>query len=136
MNLVINTSADATNSLVNSLSDNNIATLDPIFFGDVINVTATFTNGLGDYADFVGKTNNLIKIGLGNPITRDEYSSSIMSYANNQYNCILDISTQDLDDVLITDKVDIYLEIQISYKNGETSTLFQKLITMREQIIL
>jgi len=135
MNLVINTSADPTNSLVVGLADNNTATLDPIFFGDVINVTAIFSNGLGDYADFSGRTNNVIKIGLGNPKTRSEFSSAIMSFSVNKYESQLNIDTTDLDNYLTADTADLFLEIQISYSNQNCVTLCQVPITIREQII-
>ena len=65
MNIFVNTAADATQSLIVSINNNNAATILPVFVGDVLPLTVTFTDGQGNLAKFAGQAGVKILFAIG-----------------------------------------------------------------------
>ena len=138
MNIFVNTAADATQSLIVSINNNNAATILPVFVGDVLPLTVTFTDGQGNLAKFAGQAGVKILFAIGIVASRRSLADTgTMNYLNGQYSAVLDLNTNDLKQVMgQNESVELNLEIQASFFNDTTETLCQQSITVRNQLIV
>ena len=137
MNLFINTSADPSASLVNSLIDNSNTNLQSLFLGDSLPLKVCFTDGNGNYADWNGESGLSVKVGIG-LLSKNELFilSENFIYSNNSYSGNLVLSTTALATALDGfDLIDAVFEIQVNRANGESITTLQVGCTIYNQLI-
>jgi hypothetical protein len=136
VNLFVNTAADAKASLVISQSNNNAATLLPVFAGDVLPLSVIFTDGQGGFADFTGQAGVKILFAVGVLTTRTAYTTTqTLSHNAGAYEATLDLATVEMLAALDGEEsVQLHLEIQASFTT-ETETLCQQVLTVRNQLI-
>jgi hypothetical protein len=136
-NFYISTALDATRSLVYALDDNTSREIPTLFLGDSIPISFTFTDGLGGYANFNGETDLSIKVAIGDLTSSSVYVlQDNFTYSNNAYSSTLVIMTDALANAMSgLDTFNPSIEIQINRANGESYTIFQSTVTIKNQLI-
>lgn len=132
MKLNCNLSLDATASLVENHGNNNLASVPTLFFGDVVELSITFLEGVS-FASFVGTANYEIKVAIGKLSTREILTQSTL---DEDGKAILDLNTNQLFTALFESETkEFTFEIQISYANQKTETICQVPCTVQNQLI-
>ena len=137
MNLFVNTEADATASLTVAKNNNNQASLNPVFLGDVVDLAVVFTDGQGGLAEFVGHPDVKILLAIGTISDRLAMTTAgTLTLEGEAYTATLNLDT-DLLHVFVgsEESQQLSLELQASYANDTTETLCQQPITIRNQLI-
>ena len=136
-NFYICTALDATRSLVYALDDNTARELPTLFLGDSIPISFTFTDGLGGYANFNGETDLNIKVAIGDLTSGSLYVlQDNFTYSNNVYSSTLVLMTDALAQAMSgLDTFSPSFEIQINRANGESYTIYQSTVTIKNQLI-
>lgn len=133
----ISTSLDATRSLVYALNDNTARELPTLFLGDSIPVELTFTDGLGGYSSYNGEQDLIVKIAIGNLSGSEVYViADNFTFSNNVYSTTLVLMTEALAQAMTgLDSISPSFEVQIERSNGESFTVYQSTVTVRNQLI-
>lgn len=133
----INTEADASQSLVFGLTDNTVRELPTLFVGDSLPINFIFTDGLGGYADFSGQTDLSVKIAIGDLATGSIFVlQDNFTYSDNTYNTTLVLMTDALANAITgAESIDPFFEIQIETTSGESYTVYQNSVTVKNQLI-
>lgn len=136
-NFYISTALDATRSLVYALDDNTSREIPTLFLGDSIPISFTFTDGLGGYANFNGETDLSIKLAIGDLTSSSVYVlQDNFTYSNNAYSSTLVLMTDALANAMSgLDTFNPSIEIQINRANGDSYTIYQNTVTIKNQLI-
>lgn len=137
MNLFVNIEEPATSSLHRSLENNSSVNIDEMFAGDIVPMHITFTDGLGGYANFSGRSSIKIRAGVGLVASRTTFSTFDATYHDYVYSGNMDLGTAEiLNYIDQQNEVQLYLELQLSEYGGYSETLLQMPFKLRQQIIL
>jgi len=138
MKIYIDTTADPKNALIAGQADNQAATMQTLFYGDVLPFQVMFTDGSGNPAEFSGQANNEVIFAIGVLVPHQTYAKTqVMAFANNCYYADLDLNTIGLENVLAgNESVNLIFEIQRKNGIGQSTTLAQGDCTVRNQLNL
>ena len=138
MKIYIDTTADPKNALIAGQADNQAATMQTLFYGDVLPFQVMFTDGSGNPAEFSGQANNEVIFAIGVLVPHQTYAKTkIMNYANNTYYADLDLNTIGLKNALAgNESINLTFEIQLNNGVGQSKTLAQADCTVRNQLNL
>jgi len=105
--------------------------------GDSIPISFVFTDGLGGYSSYSGEEGLKVKVAIGNLSGSELYVlSDNFTYSNNQYSGTLVLMTESLAQAMTgLDSLNPSFEVQIERTNGESFTIYQSTVTVRNQLI-
>jgi hypothetical protein len=137
MNLFFNSNSDASNSSVNSLTDNTDKSLPEFYLGDSLPLNITFTDGSGNYASWNGENNLSVKVAIGVLALNAVYVlEDQFIFTNNSYSSTLVLFTESMSNALNgVESIDAIFEVQVERENGQSITIHQSTITIQNQLI-
>lgn len=136
MSYYINTEADPSSNLVRGFSNNKKASWSPIHIGDKLTIELIFTDGEDGFGWFVGSPEVSVKIGVGKPSSRTELSSAIGVLEGTKYVFELDLDGSGIETELGNELNQfLFIEVQVDEYGGDTRTIHQSQIEVRNEII-
>lgn len=136
MELIINTEADASNSLVTAIENNTATSLLPLYLGDKRSIQVTLTNGQGGLWEYTGQAGLGILLGIGTLEDRNPMATASLAYSNGSYTGTIDLDNSDIENFIGTNTSEEFtLEVQVSFYDGTTETLLQKEIIILKDLI-
>jgi len=140
MNLYISTKKGATSSLVSSETNLSNTTIPLQYIGDNVHVYIKFLDGDGGLSEFVGRSDAVINVGVGEAKSRQVNTrTNILKYDSltSTYSALLDFGTSEMLNAIGNENtITLDFEVQISfYENEYTETLLQTKIEFSNQLI-
>lgn len=136
MVIYVNAQADSTESKVAGIDNNTQNQFNTLFAGDILPLEIYFTDGQGNFADFTGQAGQSLILGVGEVKSRTIYTSTNLTQNGSHYEGTLNLDTTQIKDLVAgLESITSHLEIQISYYGGNSETLAQIPVTIRQQLI-
>lgn len=136
MNFIISLKNDATKAFCVSVDNSKSINLPNLFFGDVLHIELTPADGQGGFADFFGRSDVALSIGVGDPTTRNLYSSATFEFIGGTYHADFEINTTSIGQEIDGESfINRHLEIKLGKYGGDTHTLLQMPVKIQNQLI-